>query len=358
MKLEQILKVAVRGGASDILLKTGQVPKFRHNGDLVALQEAIPLTHEVLVEWISFMMPKNIRDLFETKGEVDYAYEASFGARFRVSCFKQRQQIGMVLRVINNTIRTVEELQLPVICNDIASLKRGLVLVTGATGSGKTTTLAAIIQKINHERPAHIITIEDPIEYVYKEARSTINQREVGIDTASFASALRGALRQNPDVILVGELRDQETTETALMAAETGHLVLSTLHTFDAVDSINRILSYFSPHQHKVIRSQLSSTLKAVLSQRLLPRRDSAKMVPAIEIMLVNELIKNIILEGDSFDAIQDAIHSGHDTYGMMSFDLAITELLTKGLISEEDALSAASSPSNLKLLMSGVDLK
>ena len=260
MKLEQILKVAVRGGASDILLKTGQVPKFRHNGGLVPLQEGLPLTHEILVEWISFMMPKHIRDQFEVKGEVDYAYEATFGARFRVNCFKQRQQIGMVLRVINNNIRTVEELQLPLICNDIAGLKRGLVLVTGATGSGKTTTLAAIIQKINLERAAHIITIEDPIEYVYKEARSTINQREVGIDTESFGNALRGALRQNPDVILVGELRDQETTETALMAAETGHLVLSTLHTFDAVDSINRILSYFPPHQHKVIRSQLSST--------------------------------------------------------------------------------------------------
>lgn len=358
MKLEQILKVAVRGGASDVLLKAGQIPKFRHNGNLVALQEGIPISQETLSLWIGAMIPKHLIEVFDKQGEVDYAYESSFGSRFRVNCFKQRQQIGMVLRVINSHVKTVEELQLPSICNEVAFMKRGLVLVTGATGSGKTTTLASIIQKINIERQAHVITIEDPIEYLYKEANSTINQREVGIDTDNFAVALRAALRQNPDVIMVGELRDKETTETALMAAETGHLVLSTLHTLDAVDSLNRILSYFDPHQHTRIRSQLSATLKIVLAQRLIPRVDMTQMIPAIEIMVVNEMIKNILHEGENLDAIHDAIHNGVDSYGMKSFDHSVADLFERGLISENEALLAASSPSNLRLLMSGVGSK
>ena len=358
MKLEQILKVAVRGGASDVLLKAGQIPKFRHNGNLVALQEGIPISQETLSLWITAMIPKHLIEVFDKHGEVDYAYESSFGSRFRVNCFKQRQQIGMVLRVINSHVKTVEELQLPLICNEVAFMKRGLVLVTGATGSGKTTTLASIIQKINMERQAHVITIEDPIEYLYKEVNSTINQREVGIDTDNFAGALRAALRQNPDVIMVGELRDKETTETALMAAETGHLVLSTLHTLDAVDSLNRILSYFDPHQHTRIRSQLSATLKLVLAQRLIPRIDMSQMIPAIEIMVVNEMIKNIIHEGENLDAIHDAIHNGVDSYGMMSFDHSVADLFERGLITENEALLAASSPSNLRLLMSGVGTK
>lgn len=358
MQLEQILKVAVRGGASDIILKVDHVPKFRKNGDLLASPDAVVISASTILEWIKDIIPKNLTSKFANHGEFDFAYEASFGSRFRVNCFQQRQQWAMVMRVINPTVRTLEELQLPKICEEISHLKRGLVLVTGSTGSGKTTTLAAILQKINSERHAHIITIEDPIEYVYKEMKSTINQREVGVDTENFSIALRSALRQNPDVILVGELRDKETTETAIMAAETGHLVLSTLHTLDSVDTLNRIFGYFPPHHHKVLRSQLSTTLKVVMSQRLLPKKDGLKMIPAMEVLVVNEFIRNLILESDSMDTIRDTIDQSGEQYGMMSFDMSILNLLMRGQISEEVALRAASSPANLRLLLSGVGTK
>jgi twitching motility protein PilT len=227
--------------------------------------------------------------------------------------------------------------------------------VTGATGSGKSTTLSALIQSINIQRSVHIITIEDPVEVLFSEQKATINQREVGVDTPSFGSALRAALRQNPDIILVGELRDRETVETTLMAAETGHLVLSTLHTHDSVDSLNRIMSYFPPHQHAMIRSQLGTTLKVVVSQRLVPRADGRSLVPAMEIMVVNQLIREAILQGSPFEVIYDAIRKGGDTYGMQSFDRALYDLFSKGSITLEQALKYSSSPSNMKRALDGV---
>lgn len=356
MELEQVLLVASRGGASDIILKTGEVPRFRHNGQLVSLQDGQPISHELINAWIEHMIPIHLKDKYYETGDVDFAYEASFGTRFRVNAFKQRGNLGLVLRIISGHIKTVEELQLPDICNNVAKLKRGLVLVTGATGSGKSTTLAAVVQKINLERASHIITIEDPIEYIFKDSKSTINQREVGIDTNSFSVALRASLRQNPDVIFVGELRDKETTETALMAAETGHLVFSTLHTLDAVESLNRIMSYFPAAQHRAIRSQLSATLQVVLSQRLIQRADSRAMVPAIEIMVVNQFIRDLINEGDNFDPMYDAIRKGGDAYGMKSFDQALVDLMNRGIISREEALRNATSSAAFELLLSGVN--
>ncbi|RYZ51092.1 MAG: PilT/PilU family type 4a pilus ATPase, partial [Proteobacteria bacterium] len=265
MNLEKILKVAVRGGASDIILKPGALPRFRFQGDIINLADGENVTDALMAEWISAIIPSHLKSKLQNLQDLDFAYTSALGGRFRVNLFRQKQGYAMVMRVINNHIRTMEELQLPKKLHSFAEEKRGLILVTGATGSGKSTTLASVIEKINSTKAAHILTIEDPIEFIFKEKKATINQREIGIDTESFPAALRSALRQNPDVILVGELRDKETTETALMAAETGHLVLSTLHTLDATESITRLMSYFPPHQHTSLRMMLSQTLKAIV---------------------------------------------------------------------------------------------
>lgn len=355
MKFEQILKVAQRGGASDIILKVNSVPRFRHQGEMISLSDGKKVSSSIMTSWLEEILPTQLRDTLEKEGSIDFAYQSSFDSRFRVNVFKQQQQIGMVLRVLSNHIRTLEELQFPPIVSSFAQLKRGLVLVTGATGSGKTTTLAAIIQKINTDRAAHILTIEDPIEFVYKDENSTINQREIGIDVDSFATALRAALRQNPDVILVGELRDKEVIETALMAAETGHLVFATIHTTDAVESLTRLMSYFPPEQHATMRSQLAGTLQAVVSQRLVPRADNQGMTAATEILIVNSLIKECILKHDSFEAIADAISKGEETYGMQTFDQSLLQLCNKQIITQEEALNQATSKDNMMLLLSGI---
>lgn len=354
MKLENLLNVAIRGGASDIILKPGKRPKFRHNGEIVSLDGDYKVSEEEIASWIIEIMPPETLSEYEKTGDVDFSYNLEDRARFRVNCFKHQDMIGMVMRVIPGHVKTVEELQLPDICYQIAKLKRGLVLVTGATGSGKSTTLAAIIEKINYERPAHIITIEDPIEYKFAEKRATITQREVGKDTHSFAKAIRAALRQNPDVIFLGELRDKETIEAALMAAETGHLVLATLHTSNAPETLTRIMSFFPPDQHSIIKWQLSESLHAVLSQRLVPQKEKDKVLPVIEIMTVNMYIKKQIIESNKFDFIVDAIKNG-ESYGMISFDKALLHLLEKGSISVDIAEKNASSPEALKLLMAGV---
>ncbi len=355
MDLEKILKVAVRGGASDILLKTGSLPRFRFNGELVTLSDGQQITPEIMKQWIERMLPPHLQKRLAASGDADFAYQSAGGSRFRVNLFRQRQMFGMVLRVVNNHIRTLEELQLPPILRKLAEERRGLILVTGATGSGKSTTLAAMIQKINLERSAHIITIEDPIEFNFKDERSTVNQREIGSDSDSFQSALRGALRQNPDVILVGELRDKETTETALMAAETGHLVMSTLHTIDAVESLTRLMSYFEPHQHNALRQMMASSLKAVVSQRLVPRIDGRGLAAALEIMVVNSTVKDVILKGDHFASLIPVLEQGGDTYGMQTFDDSLLELYHAGLISRDEALSQASRRDDLALKMRGV---
>ena len=355
MDLDKILKVAVRGGASDVVIKTGVVPRFRFNGDLVSLADGQPVTAEIMQSWVAAVTPAHLTQRLKASGDADFAIQTSSGHRFRVNVFKQRQAYGMVLRVIHSHVRTMEELQLPAIFGQIAAERRGLVLVTGATGSGKTTTLAALIQKINTERAAHIITIEDPIEYNYRDERSTINQREIGTDTESFPLALRAALRQNPDVILVGELRDRETVETALMAAETGHLVLSTMHTIDAAESLTRALGYFEPHQHPSVRHMLASTLRAVISQRLVPRVDGKGLVAAHEVMLGNASVRDVILNGGSFLMLQNLIANGRDTYGMMTFDDSLFALYQNHIISRKEALAQASHRDNMLLRMQGV---
>lgn len=355
MRLEQVLKVAVHGGASDVILKIGNRPKFRHNGNLLSLSDGEIISEQIMEEWKKEIIPAHLQEQISLSGEIDFGFNAAFGTRFRVNAFKQRGKLGMVLRVISNAIKSIDDLNLPPVISTTSTLKRGLVLVTGATGSGKSTTLAAIVQKINLTRAAHIITIEDPIEFYYQDAASTINQREIGEDTKSFSLALRASLRQNPDVILVGELRDAEATETALMAAETGHLVLSTLHTQDAVDSLTRLMSYFPPYQHKSIRIQLANTLQMIVAQRLVPKADGKGRVAACEILVGNSFVKEAILNGENFESIEEAIKKGQTNYGMQSFDQALVQLLSQNLITEQQALLEASSRENMSLLLSGV---
>jgi twitching motility protein PilT len=275
--------------------------------------------------------------------------------RFRCNVFQQRGTIGIVLRVIPVQVRTLDELGLPAVLQKVASEERGLVLVTGTTGSGKSSTLAAFVDYINRNRSAHIITIEDPIEFLHRDNRSIINQREIGVDTQSFATALRSALRQDPDVIFVGEMRDMETIETALHAAETGHLVLSTLHTMDATETINRISSVFPPHQQKQIRIQLSAVLKAAIAQRLLPNAAGNGRVAAVEVLIATAFIKDCIVDKDKTHLIPGALAQGTSQYGMQTFDQSIFSLYSQGLVTLEEALRWASNVDEFKLRLQGV---
>jgi twitching motility protein PilT len=300
-------------------------------------------------------MSNTHRQKFKDAQEVDLAYSVPGLGRFRCNVFQQRGTIGMVLRVIPVQVRSIDALGLPPVLQRIATEERGLVLVTGTTGSGKSTTLAAMVDYINNTRSSHIITIEDPIEYLHRDSLAIINQREIGVDTRSFAFALRSALRQDPDVILVGEMRDQETIETALHAAETGHLVFSTLHTLDATETINRIISVFPPHQQKQIRLQLSTVLKAAISQRLVPSIDGSNRVPAVEVLVATAFIRDCIVDKEKTHQIQGAIAAGTSQYGMQTFDQSIFDLFSKGFISYEEALRWASNVDEFKLRVQGV---
>src|SRR5687767_15851945 len=274
MHVNDLLKIAVESGASDLHLKVGTYPMMRVRGTLMPATEEKRLDHEDMVAMAAAVLPTGHREKFKENHEVDLAYSVAGLGRFRCNAFQQRGTIGMIFRVIPMRVASIDDLTLPAVLKKIAAEERGLVLVTGTTGSGKSTTLAAMIDEINATRTAHVMTIEDPIEYLHRDNRSIINQREIGADTNSFSQALRSALRQDPDVILVGEMRDFETIETALLAAETGHLVLSTLHTLDATETVNRIITVFPPHQQKQVRTQLASVLRAVISMRLMPRID------------------------------------------------------------------------------------
>ena len=352
--IEKLLKAAVSGGASDIILKVNAVPKFRKGVSLIPLADGLVVDQSLMHHWLNQLVPKSMHGHLNDLNDLDFAYQTDLGYRFRVNVFRQQQNFAVVMRVIHNHIRTLEELQLPPVLAKLAAEPRGLILVTGATGSGKTTTLAAMIERINQNRPAHVITIEDPIEYTYTEKKATINQREVGIDINSFPAALRSALRQNPDVILVGELRDRETIETALMAAETGHVVYSTLHTKDASESITRIMSYFEAFKHTQIKLSLAQSLKAVISQRLIPRKDGKGMVPALEVMVTNERIRDLIQNGE-ISAILQSIRHNNDGKGMQSFDQSLLGLYTRGVISKEVAMESASNPQDFLLQIKGV---
>jgi twitching motility protein PilT len=301
------------------------------------------------------MMSNRQKQKFKENAELDMAYGVAGLGRFRVNVFQQRGNVGVVLRVIPTKIRALDELYLPKIVEKICDEPRGLVLVTGITGSGKSTTLAAVIDRINSTRAEHIITIEDPIEFLHRDKKGFVNQREVEVDTPSFASALRASLRQDPDVILVGEMRDLETIATALHAAETGHLVFSTLHTLDAVETINRIIAVFPPPEQKQIRLQLAATLRAVISQRLVRRADNNGRVPAIEVMIATAFIRECIITPEKTRLIREAIAAGTSQYGMQTFDQSLYDLYQQGLISFETALESASNPDDFKLRVQGI---
>jgi twitching motility protein PilT len=355
VELNDILKVALKGGASDIHIKSGLPPMFRIDGALVPLKNAERLLPEQVEKMALAIMNPVQKSRFDEFRDCDLAYGIPGLGRFRVNVFQQRGTMGIVFRVIPFGVKTIEQLHLPKVVESIAMEQRGLVLVTGTTGSGKSTTLAAMIDHINSNRTCHIMTIEDPIEFLIRDRRSLVNQREIGVDTQSFSFALRAALRQDPDVILVGEMRDFETIETALTAAETGHLVMSTLHTLDATETINRIISVFPPYQQKQVRLQLASILRAVISQRLVPRADGKGRVPALEVLVTTARVRECIADKDRTKEIHDAIAKGFTTYGMQTFDQSLMQLVKGGLVTYEEALKHVSNPDDFALRFRGV---
>ncbi len=355
LNIDDLLRRAVEQKASDLHLKVGNHPYLRVDGVLHPQSDVPRVTPEEMLSMAFSMMTNRQKQKFKESAELDLAYGVAGLGRFRVNVFQQRGNVGMVLRVIPTKIRTVEELDLPRVVEKICEEQRGLVLITGTTGSGKSTTLAAMIDRINSTRADHVITIEDPIEFLHRDKRSFINQREVEVDTANFSSALRAALRQDPDVILVGEMRDLETIATALLAAETGHLVLSTLHTLDATETIQRIIAVFPPPEQKQIRLQLAATLKAVVSQRLVRRADDQGRVPAVEVMIATAYIRDCIINPEKTRLIHDALAAGTSQYGMQTFDQSIYDLYSRGLVTYEEALVRASNPDDFKLRVQGI---
>jgi twitching motility protein PilT len=353
--IDELLRCAVEKKASDLHLKVGNHPYIRIDGALVPQTDVSRITPEEMLSMAFSMMTNRQKQKFKETAELDMAYGVAGLGRFRVNVFQQRGNVGMVLRVIPTKIRTIDELNLPRVVDKICEEQRGLVLVTGTTGSGKSTTLASMVDRINTTRSDHVITIEDPIEFLHRDKRSFINQREVEVDTANFSTALRAALRQDPDVILVGEMRDLETIATALLAAETGHLVLSTLHTLDATETIQRIIAVFPPPEQKQIRLQLAGTLKSVISQRLVHCADENGRVPAVEVMMATGYIRDCIINPEKTRMIHEAIAAGTSQYGMQTFDQSLYDLYTRNLISYEEALSRATNPDDFKLRVQGI---
>ena len=353
--IDDLLRIAMERKASDLHLKVGNYPYLRVDGELVPLTEQARISAEDMLNMAFSMMSNRQKQKFKEQAELDMAYGVAGLGRFRVNVFQQRGNVGVVLRVIPTKIRGLDELYLPKIIEQICEESRGLVLVTGVTGSGKSTTLAAMIDRINSTRPEHIITIEDPIEFLHRDKKGFVNQREVEVDTPSFGSALRASLRQDPDTILVGEMRDLETIGTALHAAETGHLVFSTLHSLDAVETINRIISVFPPPEQKQIRLQMAAVLKSVVSQRLVRRADGAGRVPAVEVLIATEYIRECVITPEKTRLIHEALQSGTSQYGMQTFDQSLYDLYQQGLITYETALENASKPDDFKLRVQGI---
>jgi twitching motility protein PilT len=349
-----VMQEMVKQGASDLHFKVGRPPTLRVNGELVATQLP-PLRPEDLKSVAEQIMPpRQIKEFAENK-EADFALGVPGIGRFRVNVYQQRGTIAYAFRVIPFQAKTVAELNLPLVVEQIAMKPRGLVLVTGVTGSGKSTALASMIQHVNERRAANIITIEDPIEFLHRDQLCHINQREVGTDTTSFATALRRVLRQDPDIIMIGEIRDLETLDTALKAADTGHLVLSTLHTTDATQTINRVLSFYPPHQQMEVRFALSSALSAILSLRLVPRVDRPGRVPAAEILINTAAVRDQIRDANTQLNIPELIREGAVQYGMQSFDQSLMQWYSRGVISYESAMFYASNPSEFALRVQGV---
>jgi twitching motility protein PilT len=351
--LEQALRRLVQEEGSDLHLKVPARPMIRRHGQLEPLEDLEPLSGEVMEELVLQMLTDEAKLAeFHSDNEVDFSYAIPGLARFRVNAFRQRGSVSIVCRAIPIEIKTVEELMLPPVISELADEERGIILLTGTTGSGKSTTLAAIIDHINTTMSKHIVTIEDPVEFLHRDKTSIINQREVGEDTASFKRALRRVLRQDPDVILVGEMRDEETVRTALSAAETGHLVLSTLHTIDAPETVNRIIDFFPQAEQRQARAMLAGTLKGVISQRLVPTPDGQGRVATCEVLRMTGRVRDMILNEEETGKLPEVIAEG-SYYGMQTFDQALLAHVQAGRVSMEDALKAATHPHDFKLLVS-----
>ena len=355
MNIRTVLEKMIAAHASDLHLKAGTPPVVRVDGVLYTLDENSPTAQE-LRDVADQLLNDEQRLYFSTHSEIDFAFGVSGLARFRANCFMQRGTPALALRHVPVEVPSLEDLMLPPVVRELAFSPRGLVLVTGRTGSGKSTTLAAMIDAINRVTTRNIITVEDPIEFLHRDRLSFIHQREVGLDTRSFHEGLKYVLRQDPDIILVGEIRDLETISTTLMAADTGHLVLSTLHTTDVVQTLQRIISFYPPHQHEELRLSMASNLKAVISQRLIPRRDGAGRVPAVEIMVSTPTVREYIMNPEKTLLLHTVVSEGMTQYGTQTFDQSLMALLREGLISEEEALRNANNPNELALKLKGID--
>lgn len=348
--IQEILKTAKIAGASDVHFTVGIPPKMRVNGDLISMnfEKLFPQDTEAILDEV---MNEKQKEIFHERGEYDMSFSIRDLGRYRVNVYKQRGSVAMAFRLVGTDIPSAEELGIPESVMDLSQRKRGLVLVTGPTGSGKSTTLAAIINRINRTRDAHVITLEDPIEYLHQHDKSMVNQREIGIDSGSYANALRAALREDPDVILVGEMRDFETISVAITAAETGHLVLSTLHTIGAASTVDRMIDVFPPHQQQQIRIQLSNVLEAVISQQLIPTSDGRGRAAAFEVMHANHAVRNLIREGKSHQLM--SIMQTSRKLGMVTMDEAISQLYFAGKIRKEDAIEFAQDVEGMEIKLS-----
>jgi twitching motility protein PilT len=355
MKIDDLLKIAIESEASDLHIKPGNHPILRMNGLLKPLTSYPRLSPTQTKELVDQITTGSQKEILEEELDLDLAYSFPGFGRFRGNIFHQRGSLAIALRIIPLEPKSIKDLLLPEVLEMVSMEQRGLVLCTGTTGSGKTTTLASMIDYINAHRTENIITIEDPIEYLHRDKKCTISQREVGVDVTNFTRGLRAALREDPDVILVGEMRDKDTIETSLIAAETGHLVMSTLHTLDAVETVNRVVSVFPPHSQKQIRFQLASILKAVISMRLIPQMGGKGRVPAVEVMVNTPYIQECINNREKTNLIRDAIAAGVSEYGMQTFDQSVYQLYKDEYISFEQGLRYSTSPNNFKLRVVGV---
>jgi twitching motility protein PilT len=355
IELKELLKIATERKASDVHIKAGAAPYFRIEGELAPYEAAQIVSREETVDLARRLLNTRQREILAKKSEIDVSFGVEGIGRFRLAIFQQRGSVSMVLRLIVKEDRQMEDLHLPPILREIAEATRGMILVTGISGAGKSTTLAAMLQHINSTRRCHILTIEDPIEFLFEDDKALITQREIASDTIDFASALRAALRQDPDVIMVGEMRDLETVTTAMQAAETGHLVMSTLHTGDSVDTIRRVISMFPPTLQQDIRARFASVLRAIISMRLIKSSVTGQRIPAVEILRNTELIQSLLVQQERTKEILHALEKGHSQYGMQTFDQSILRHFQDGLITAEDALKNATSPEDMRLKMEGI---
>jgi len=354
MNLKQMLVEMLNRNSSDLHIRVGVRPHLRVNGTLDQIP-CDPMTVDLMDQIVNQILNDKQRERFDRKNEMDLALSVAKLGRFRINLYRQRGTTAIAIRAVNTNVPTFEDLHLPPVVQGLAKTRRGLIVITGTTGSGKSTSLATLIEEINNTRHDNILTIEDPIEYIYRDKKSIITQREVGGDTETFASALRHVFRQDPDVILIGEVRDLETMSIALTAADTGHLVLTTLHTMNVVETITRIISFFPPHQHQQIRLLLAGTLRSIVCQRLLSRTDMADRVPAVEVMINSGAIKEAIMDAEKTVNIPELMEQGTVQYGMQTFDQSIMKLYKQGMISFEEALSQASNPDDFDLRVKGI---